>query len=71
MKKIFDIEIDCANCANLVEAAINELDGVDKASISFITGKMKIYFTEGVDSNAVLDNIIRTAKRIEPDFAIL
>ena len=32
MKKIFKIEIDCANCANLVEEAARRVSGVKDLS---------------------------------------
>ena len=38
MRKSFKLEnLDCANCAAKMEAGINELPGVNKASISFMT----------------------------------
>jgi len=71
MKKSYKIEVDCANCANLVEEAIQKIEGVESAVISFMTQKMKIVFAEGADKDAVLAEIIKVAKRIEPDFEVL
>ncbi len=71
MKKSYKIEVDCANCANLVEEAINKVDGVASATVSFMTQKMKIEFAEGADVDAVLAAILKAAHKIEPDFAIL
>ena len=71
MKKIFKIEIDCANCANLVEEAARRVSGVKDLSIIFMTQKMKVPFEEGADENSVMDRIVKTAKKIEPDFKIL
>lgn len=43
MRKSFKLEnLDCANCAAKMEADINELPGVNKASISFMTSKLMI-----------------------------
>lgn len=43
MRKSFKLEnLDCANCAAKMEASINELPGVNKASISFMTSKLMI-----------------------------
>ena len=43
MRKSFKLEnLDCANCAAKMEAGINELPGVTKASISFMTSKLMI-----------------------------
>lgn len=71
MKKKYDIEVDCANCANLVEGEINKIEGVAKASISFMTQKMKVEYAEGADEAAVLAEIVKVAKKVEPDFEVL
>lgn len=71
MKKTYKIEVDCANCANLVEEAINKVDGVKEAVISFMTQKMKIEFEEGADCDKVMADVLRTAKKVESDFEIL
>jgi len=43
MKKKFKMEdLDCANCAAKMEAAIKALPGVKDASISFMAQKMTI-----------------------------
>ncbi|MDE5887752.1 MAG: cation transporter [Muribaculaceae bacterium] len=71
MKKSFKIEVDCANCANLVEEAAKKVEGVKDANISFMTQKMKVEFEEGADPETVMAEIIKKAKKIEPDFEIL
>ena len=71
MSKTFKVEIDCANCANLVENAAKKVEGVKDLSISFMTQKMKVTFEDGVDQDAVMANVLKTAKKIESDFEIL
>ena len=71
MSKTFRIEVACANCANLIEAAVKKIAGVEDASISFMTQKMKIAFDEGADEAAVMEAVKKTAKKIEPDFRLL
>jgi copper chaperone CopZ len=71
MKKTFKIEVDCANCANLVEAEIKKLSGVKDAAVVFMTQKMKIEFEDGADTEAVVAEALKAAKKIEPDFCIL
>lgn len=71
MNKTFKIEVDCANCANLVEDAAQKVTGVKELTISFMTQKMKVVFEEGVDPNRVVSEIAKVAQRIEPDFKIL
>ncbi len=71
MKKSHKIEVDCANCANLVENAARKVSGVKTLTISFMTQKMKIEYEDDVHPEEVLKEIIRVAKRIEPDFKVL
>lgn len=71
MKKTFKIEVDCANCANLVEEAASKVSGVKELTVSFMTQKMKVVFEERADEEAVMAEVLRTAKKIEPDFELL
>ena len=71
MSKTFKVEIDCANCANLVENAAKKVEGVKDLSISFMTQKMKVTFEEGADPDTVMANVLKAAKKIESDFEIL
>lgn len=71
MSKSFKIEVDCANCANLVEDAVRKIQGVKDASISFMTQRMKIAFDDDADTDAVMSAVIKAAKKIEPDFRVL
>ena len=45
MKKTYKIEVDCANCAQKMEDAANTVSGVEKATVSFMTQKMKVRAT--------------------------
>lgn len=71
MSKTFKIEVDCANCANLVEDAAKKVTGVKELSISFMTQKMKVSFDDGVDQESVMAEVLKVAKKVEPDFEIL
>ena len=67
MKKKFKVtDIDCASCAAKIEEQIGKIDGVEKASLSFMTQKLII---KGDDDK--MDKIVEEAKRIalkiEPD----
>ena len=71
MKKSFKIEVDCANCANLVEEEVKNVKGVKSVSVVFMTQKMKIEFDDDADSKAVMKEVIKVAKKVEPDFEII
>lgn len=70
MKKTYKIEVDCANCANLVEEALKKVPGVKDASVVFMTQKMKVEFEDGADAEAVMTAALKAAKKVEPDFEI-
>lgn len=63
MKKTYRIEVDCANCANLMEEAANRTEGVQKAVVNFMTQKLIVEFAEGSDVNAVMKNVLNNCKR--------
>ena len=69
MKKHYKFEIDCANCAAKVEDAIKKIDGVNNATVSFMTQKLTLDADD-----ARFDEILRQAagicKKIEPDCMI-
>ena len=71
MKKTFKmIDLDCANCAAKMEAAIKKIDGVKSATVSFMTQKMTI---EADDER--FDEIVKLAvkecKKVEPDCEVV
>lgn len=70
MKKTYKIDVDCANCANLMEEAAKKTEGVKDATVSFMTLKMKVEFEEGADVDAVMSNVRDSCKRVEDDCEI-
>ena len=71
MKKRYNLtDLDCANCAAKMEEAIKRIDGVNDASVSFMTQKLVL---EADDDrfDAVLDEAERVCRKIEPDCTIL
>lgn len=70
MKKTYKIEVDCANCANLMENATNKTPGVKKAVVNFMTQKMIVEFEDGHDVTTVMHEVIKNCKRVEDDCEI-
>ena len=71
MKKTFKLsDLDCAHCAAKMEAAIQKLDGVKSATISFMAQKLTI---EADDDkfDAVLQQAVKECKKVEPDCTII
>lgn len=70
MKKTYNIEVDCANCANLMEEATNKVDGVASATVNFMTQKMIVDFAEGQDPKKVMKAVLKACRKVEPDCEI-
>ena len=70
MKKTYKIEVDCANCANLIEEVAKKTSGVASATVNFMTQKMIVEFEEGQDAKAVMKDVLNACKKVEPDCEI-
>lgn len=70
MKKVYKIEVDCAHCANLMEQATRKIEGVATANINFITQKITVEFQDGADPKAVMQNVLKACRKVEPDCEI-
>lgn len=67
MKKSYKIEVDCANCANLMEQATNKVPGIKNAVVNYMTLKMTVEFEDGCDVQAVMENVLKVCRKVEPD----
>lgn len=70
MKKTYKIEVDCANCANLMEEAARKTPGVQAATVNFMTQKMAVEFAEGQEPKTVMAAVLKACKKVEPDCEI-
>ena len=71
MRKSFRLdEIDCANCALKLQDALARVDGVRSVSVNFMTQKLTLE-AEDARFDAVLDQVVKTAARVEPDCEIV
>ena len=71
MKKKFNLQdLDCANCAAKMEEAIKKIDGVNDASVNFMSQKMMV---DAADDRfeAVMDEVVKVCAKVEPDCVIL
>ncbi|MBO6302209.1 MAG: cation transporter [Ruminiclostridium sp.] len=71
MKKKFKLQdLDCANCAQKMEDAIKKLDGVNDASVNFMTQKM-IIDADDARFDDIMKQVQETCKKVEPDCRII
>ena len=71
MKKVYRMHnLDCANCAAKMERAIQKIDGVQEASVSFMAQKLVIVMDD--DKAAEIMKLAHLAvSKVEPDCKIL
>ena len=70
MKKSYAIEVDCANCARLMEETAAKVEGVASVVVNFMTQKMMVEFEEGKDAACVMGDVVKACKKVEPDCEI-
>ena len=71
MKKKFKLEdLDCANCAAKMEDAIKKIEGVNDASVSFMTQKMMID-ADDASFDDIMKKVVEVCAKVEPDCRIL
>lgn len=70
MKAVLKLEgLCCANCAAKIENAVQRIDGVKEANLSFMTQKLTIEAPDD-EMEKVLEEATRVAKRIEDEVVV-
>ncbi|SDN64133.1 cation transporter [Acetanaerobacterium elongatum] len=71
MKKTFKLNgLECANCAAKMEQAIGKLEGVQNATVNFMTTKLVIEAEED-KLPAIVEAAEKIVKKIEPDVVLI
>lgn len=70
MKKTYKIEVDCANCANMMEEAAKNTKGIKNAVVNFMMQKIDIEFEEKADCKSVMKEVLKNCKKVEQDCEI-
>lgn len=71
MRKTFKLkDLDCANCAAKMEDGINKIEGVIKATVSFMAQKLTL---EAQDDkfDEIVKEVAKCIKKIEPDCSLI
>lgn len=72
MRKTYELEdLDCANCAAKMEAAINKMPEITKCTITFMTSRMAITVPDGTDLDDLLPKIQKEINKVEPDCKVV
>lgn len=67
MKKTYNIEVDCANCASKMEQAANKVEGIKNATVNFMLLKMYVEFEENADEKKIMKSVLKACRKIERD----
>lgn len=71
MKKVYRMkDLDCANCAAKMERAIQKIDGVLSAEVSFMAQRLTLEVEEDKISE-ILEQVKRCVSKVEPDCKVL
>ncbi len=70
MKKVYKIEVDCANCAAKIQDAISKVEGVNSVNINFMTQKMIIDIDDDRFED-VFKKAKKAGKKVESDFEVI
>ena len=70
MKKVIRLQdLDCANCAAKMERAVEQVQGVNSVTVSFMTQKMMLDLSD-TDTEQILKDIVKVCKKVEPDCSL-
>ena len=70
MKAVLKLDgLCCANCAAKIEDQVGRIDGVESATVSFLTQKMTINAPEEL-MDSIIEKATSVAKKIEADVQI-
>lgn len=70
MKKTYKIDVDCANCADKMEAAAQKTAGVKNATVNFMALKMIVDFENDQNIDMVMQEVRKNCKKVEDDCEI-
>ena len=62
--------LDCANCANKIEAKVDALPQVKEATINFSVGLMTVVKMDGVVKEELIEIIKKIVNDLEPDVQV-
>ena len=70
MKKKFECEIDCANCAAKMQDEINKIEGVQSVKVNFMMQKFTLE-AEDARFEEILTEAIRIGKTIQGSWSVV
>ena len=63
--------LNCANCANKIEAKVNKINGVENASLNFSTTVLTVEINKDEEKNNIVNEIKSIVKKLEPHVKVI
>lgn len=63
--------LNCAGCAGKIERLTNDMDGVDGATLDFVTKKLKVNIKDDKEANIITSEIKKIVNRLEPHVVVV
>ena len=63
--------LNCANCANKIEAKVNKINGVENASLNFSTTVLTVEINGDEEKNNIVNEIKSIIKKLEPHVKVI
>lgn len=71
MKRVFKLEgLDCAHCAGLIDGDVKKINGVEEASVNFLTTKM-VLVADASNMPTVIEEATKIVHKYEPDVSVV
>jgi Cd2+/Zn2+-exporting ATPase len=71
-KKILVLEgLSCASCADKIERAVSNIEGVQEASVDFVSKKMTLHIANKKDMDMITAEATKIAERIESGITVI
>lgn len=63
--------LNCANCANKIEAKVNKIKGIESASLNFSTTILTVEIEKEEEKNNIVNEIKLIVKKLEPHVKVI
>lgn len=63
--------LNCANCANKIEAKVNKIKGIESASLNFSTTVLTVEIEKEEEKNNIVNEIKLIVKKLEPHVKVI
>lgn len=63
--------LNCANCANKIEAKVNKIKGIENASLNFSTTVLTVEIEKEEEKNNIVNEIKLIVKKLEPHVKVI